>query len=130
LGSGFYRALIRCLPASVREDYGAEMVDLFAEHLAAAERDSLGRACRVWCRGMLDALQHIPREHWRVAGRYSQEESMYTFWPDLRFAARSLSRQRGATALVLLTASGIIAAFAPARRAASVNPTTVLAEGH
>ena len=34
-----------------------------------------------------------------------------------------------AAVVVLLAVTGLLAAFAPARRAASVNPTTVLTEG-
>jgi ABC-type antimicrobial peptide transport system permease subunit len=35
-----------------------------------------------------------------------------------------------AAVVVLLVVTGLLAAFAPARRAASVNPTTVLTEGN
>ena len=105
-----YRALIRWLPASVRNAYGDDMVALFTEQWTAARRIGRVRAAAIWCRGVWDALRHIPREHWLVAGRYSHEESMHTFLSDLRFAIRSFSRQRGATGLVLLTLTLAVAA--------------------
>ena len=105
-----YHALIRCLPASVRQEYGAEMEDMFAEQWNAARRRGRLPAFGVWIRAMWDAGRQVPREHWLVAGRYSHEDSMHTFVSDLRFAIRSLSRQRGATLLVLLTLTLAVAA--------------------
>jgi putative ABC transport system permease protein len=105
-----YRTLIRWLPASVRDAYGDEMLELFTEQWSAARQTGRLRAMAVWGRSVWDALRQVPREHWLVAGRYSHEESMHTFLSDLRFAARSFSRQRGATLLVLLTLTLAVAA--------------------
>jgi predicted permease len=105
-----YRVLIRCLPASVRLEYGAEMEEMFAEQWNAARRQGGLAAFRIWFRAMWDAARQIPREHWLVAGRYSQEDAMHTFVSDLRFAIRSFSRQRGATFLVVLTLTLAVAA--------------------
>ena len=105
-----YRALIRCQPAMVRREYGAEMEELFIDQWTAARRRGRLPAFACWVRAMGDAARQIPREHWLVAGRYSREDSMHTLLSDLRFAIRSFSRQRGATLLVVLTLTLAVAA--------------------
>ena len=106
----WYRVLTRCLPEPVHREYGAEMEELFTEQWNAARRRGRLPAFGFWLRAMWDAARQIPREHWLVAGRYSQEDSMHTFISDLRFALRSFSRQRGATLLVVLTLTLAVAA--------------------
>ena len=88
-----YRLLLRCYPASFRNEYGEEMCRLFAE------RQALGHA--VWREAIADALFIAPRVHLDILRQ------------DLRYARRSLLRSPWfATTAVLVTALGIAATTA------------------
>ena len=88
-----YRALLRVYPASFRNEYGEEMVRLFAErrrHLSASGRAAL------WIEAAGDALVTAPRVHADILRQ------------DLRYCARALVRTPGFTlAAIVVMALGI-----------------------
>ncbi len=105
-----YRALVRLLPAELREAHGDELVALFCEDWRVTQSRGVTASAALFCRSAWDVIVNAPRQHWRLAARGSQEESLHTFWSDLRFAARSFARQRGSTMLVMLTLTLAVAA--------------------
>ncbi len=89
-----YRALVHCYPASFRREYGAEMTAVFAERLRGASGWT-GRTA-VWLRTIGDTLANAAAVHWDLLRQ------------DLRYARRSLLRQRGfALAAILVVAIGV-----------------------
>jgi predicted permease len=108
-----YRALLGIAPRDLRALHGAEMEELFAERLAAARRHGRAAMCAVWIRALGD-LAHArlssfrrPRVPLTIA---IDERSSFMSPSDVRYAWRSLLRQRGPTALVVLMLAVGIAA--------------------
>ena len=105
-----YRVLLRLCPPDLRAEFGAEMEQLFVAELTRAR--GLGRI-RVWARAIADLLRHgtgARNDAWnryRKTSAYVEYDSrrflMDTWRYDLRHALRSMSRQRGTTAIILLT---------------------------
>jgi predicted permease len=108
-----YGALLGIAPRDLRALHGAEMEELFAERLAAARLHGRAAMCAVWVRALGD-LAHArlfsfrrPRVPLTIA---IDERSSFMSPSDVRYAWRSLLRQRGPTALVvLMLALGIAA---------------------
>ncbi|HUQ80586.1 MAG TPA: ABC transporter permease [Gemmatimonadaceae bacterium] len=97
-------ALMRLLPADMRDRDGDEIEAMIADEVAASRRR--GRLHHLWfiVAAAWDLARRAPYEHWRRRGRRTNEESpMRSFIADLRFAVRSFSRQPGPTALIVLT---------------------------
>ena len=113
-----YRRLLRVLPREVRDEYGDEMVRLFAEldrdaraagGRVAAAGHFLGAAARlVGCGlGLWREREDRVRESWSHAGHGSGKgggERMGVVWQDVRVAVRGLLRRPGfaVTAVVIL----------------------------
>ena len=105
-----YRLLLRLCPADLRAEFGAEMEALFLADLNRAR--GLGK-CRLWWRAIGDVLRHglgARNDVWHRARRTSAYVEYETgrFWMDtwrydLRHALRMMARQRGTTAIILLT---------------------------
>jgi putative ABC transport system permease protein len=107
-----YRVLLRIAPRHLRP-YHAEMEELFAERLDAARGRGRAAVCAVWIRALAD-LAHArfaSSRRRRVSLTVSiDERTSLMAGSDVRYAWRSLLRQRGATALVvLMLALGIAA---------------------
>ena len=106
----FYRVLLRMCPPDLRAEFGAEMEALFLAELARAR--GVEKA-RVWLRAIADVLRHGPgarNDAWhrvRKTSAYVEYDSgrflMDTWRYDLRHALRLMFRQRGTTAIILLT---------------------------
>ena len=106
----FYRVLLRMCPPDLRRQFGAEMEALFLADLARAR--GAGKV-RAWARAIADVLRHGPgarNDAWsrlRSTSSYVEYESgrywMDTWRYDLRHAVRMMLRQRGTTAIILLT---------------------------
>jgi DNA-binding PadR family transcriptional regulator len=100
-----YRGLLAIAPRDLRAIHGPEMEELFAERLAAARRRGGAAVVAVWTRALGDVAQA------RIASFRSprvpltipiDERTSLMAGSDVRYAWRSLLRQRGATALVIL----------------------------
>jgi len=88
----------------MRERDGAEIEALFAHESEVARASEAPRYPAFVLAAVWDILRRAPYEHWRRRGRRRNEDStMRSFLADLRFAFRSFGRQRGATALIVLT---------------------------
>jgi len=88
----------------MRERDGAEIEALFAHDSEVARASEAPRYPAFVLAAVWDILRRAPYEHWRRRGRRRNEDStMRSFLADLRFAFRSFGRQRGATALIVLT---------------------------
>ena len=108
--SRLYRVLLRLCPPDLRAAYGAEMEALFLADLARA--GSVGKAA-VWLRAVGDVIRHglgARNDSWsrhRRTSAYREYETgrfwMDTWRYDLRHAVRMMARQRGTTAIILLT---------------------------
>jgi predicted permease len=99
-----FRALLSILPADMRERDGDEIEALFADEIDAARARGSHRLWWLMIASAWDIVRRAPYEHWRRRGRHRNEDStMRSFLADLRFAARSFSRQPGATALIVVT---------------------------
>ena len=106
----FYRVLLRMCPPDLRAEFGAEMEALFLADLARAR--GAGKV-RVWARAAVDVLRHglgARNDSWTRFSRTSAYVDYETgrFWMDtwrydLRHALRMMLRQRGTTAIILLT---------------------------
>src|SRR5688572_965601 len=113
----FYRVLLRLCPPDLRAEFGAEMEALFLADLARARGVE---KVRVWRRAIADVLRHGPgarHDAWhrfRKTSAYVEYDSgrflMDTWRYDLRHAVRVMLRQRGTTAIILLTLSLAIGA--------------------
>src|SRR5262249_37291482 len=66
-------------------------------------------AIAVWLGATSDLILRAPYEHWRRRNRHRERPMRFVLF-DLRFAARTFVRQKGATALVLLTLTLAVAA--------------------
>jgi len=108
-----YRALLRLAPRELRERHAAAMEEMFAERLAAARLRGRVPAAVVWLQGACD-LAAARLVGWRrspVPLTVPVDERM-SFMPgsDVRYAWRSLLRQKSASALVVfMLALGIAA---------------------
>ena len=71
-----YRALLHSYPAEFRDDYGAEMTQLFRDRLRAEPE------ARVWFDLLTDTAMTAPREHASI------------LFNDLRYALRMLRKAR------------------------------------
>ncbi len=89
---GFYQALLRCYPAAFREEYGQQMVLMFAEQMGEARRTGrpADRAL-LWLHATRDAFTIAPREHWNVIRH------------DVRFAWRGMRSRPGFAAVAILS---------------------------
>ncbi len=106
----FYRVLLRLCPRDLRAEFGAAMEELFAAELGRTR--GLGKM-RVWARAIADVLRHgtgARNDAWhryRHTSAYVEYDSrrflMDTWRYDLRHALRMMSRQRGTTAIILVT---------------------------
>jgi predicted permease len=87
-----YRALLHCYPAAFRQEYGDQMLLMFAEQLGEARRtgDRLEQAA-LWVHATLDALIIAPREHWHV------------ILQDLRYALRTMAARPSFPAVAILS---------------------------
>ena len=87
-----YNALLYCYPAAFRDEYGNQMVLMFAEQLGEARRTGggLGQAA-VWLRVALDVLTIAPKEHGHV------------ILQDLRYALRTMAASPSFTAVAILS---------------------------
>ena len=99
-----YHSLLLLLPADMRHRNGAEIEALFVDELSrAASRGMLAQVLFAFAAAW-DIARRAPYEHWRRRGRRRhRESSMRSFLADLRFAARSFTRQPGPTALIVFT---------------------------
>ncbi|MGE5102108.1 MAG: ABC transporter permease [Deltaproteobacteria bacterium] len=108
---GVYRALLRLVPADLREIHGDEMESVFLHELTTARHRSFLHALGVWVSALGDIARRAPYEHWRRRDRRRpKEHRMHSFFSDLRFALRSFARQPGATALIVVTLGLAVAA--------------------
>jgi putative ABC transport system permease protein len=106
----FYRALLRLCPPDLRSAFGAEMENLFLADLSRATGVAKGA---VWLRAVGDVIRHglgARNDSWsryRRTSAYREYETgrlcMDTWRYDLRHALRMMARQRGTTAIILLT---------------------------
>jgi putative ABC transport system permease protein len=106
-----YRALLALLPAAFRDRCGDDIEALFLDELRDARARGPWPTGITWGRAAWDVVRRAPYEHWRWRGhRRRKERRMHSIIADLRFAGRSFARQKGATALVLLTLTLAVAA--------------------
>ena len=109
-----YRALLRIAPGPLRDGHADEMAALFADRLAAAHIRGIAAVIRVWASGLVD-LCRARVGSWLDSPTVSltipiDERKGFMLGSDMRYAWRSLGRQRGSTALVvLMLALGIAA---------------------
>jgi predicted permease len=87
-----YRALLQCYPAAFRQEYGNQMLLMFAEQLGEARRSG-GRLepAALWVDATLDALTIAPKEHCHV------------ILQDLRYALRTMAASPTFTAVATLS---------------------------
>jgi len=110
-----YRALLRLLPARLREGHMAEMEDLFLHELYDARRRGARAAARVWLAALADLGGAWPREWRRRARQHGRVRTpdpgrTVMIGSDIRYALRSLARQPLGTVLVVgMLALGIAA---------------------
>ncbi len=110
ISRALYRALLRMCPPDLRREFGAEMEALF---LADLERARGAGKARAWWRAIADVARHgvgARNDRWsrhRGTSAYVEYETgriwMDTWRYDVRHALRMMSRQRGTTAIILLT---------------------------
>ncbi|SPF54658.1 membrane hypothetical protein [Candidatus Sulfopaludibacter sp. SbA4] len=87
-----YRALLHCYPAAFRQEYGSQMILMFAEQLGEARRTgSPLEPAAVWLGAAFDALTIAPKEHCHV------------ILQDLRYALRTMVSRPGFTAVAILS---------------------------
>lgn len=87
-----YRALLWCYPGRFRDEYGAEMADVFTEQLREARLHAGPRgAAAIWAGTLVDLIPSAVREHRHVIRQ------------DLRHAVRILAANPGFTAVAVLS---------------------------
>ena len=103
-----YRALLRLAPRHLRDAHGDEMEELFAERLATARHRGPLAAAGVWVHAAADLVR--ARRTGVPLTVPIDERTAHMTGSDIRYAWRSLLRQRGATTLVVfMLALGIAA---------------------
>jgi predicted permease len=92
VNNAVYRALLYCYPAAFRNEYGNQMLLMFAEQLGEARRTGgpLEQAA-LWVHATLDTLTIAPKEHWHV------------ILQDLRYALRIMAASPSFTAVAILS---------------------------
>jgi predicted permease len=114
-GGRVYRLLLRGLPAHLRHRHGDEMRELFACELEHARGRGRVAMMSAWFAALADLASAWPRElrrRLRQRGRVGipREGRPIMLGSDIRYAFRSLSRQKFATGLVVgMLALGIAA---------------------
>ena len=90
-----YRALLHCYPAAFRQEYGNQMLLLFAEQLGEARRTG-GRLeqAALWAHAARDAFTIAPKEHGHV------------ILQDVRYALRTMAAHPGFAAVAILSLAG------------------------
>ena len=113
-GLRFYRTLLRLFPRAFREDFGPEMVSLFAE-MRTELRDGTAAALRFWvrltwdtCAAAVAEWAGLFRSRATEPGNRPRGASMSTLASDIRISLRQLGRNPGyAVTVVFLMAVGI-----------------------
>jgi putative ABC transport system permease protein len=105
-----YRLMLRLCPADLRSEFGVEMERLFLAELDYARGPG---KLRVWFRAIADVIRHgigARRDVWHRDRRTSAyaEYATGSYWIDtwrydLRHAVRAIARQRGTSAIIVLT---------------------------
>jgi putative ABC transport system permease protein len=87
-----YKALLHCYPAAFRNEYGSQMLLMFAEQLGEARRSGGSiRFVALWLRAAVDALVVGPKEHAHVLVQ------------DLRYTLRSVAASPGFSTVAILS---------------------------
>ncbi|HYA97769.1 MAG TPA: ABC transporter permease [Methylomirabilota bacterium] len=90
--TGFYRMLLKLLPADFRGDFGAEMEQTFEEqHAEASRREGFGGLVRLWWATIVGIFATAPREHWGM------------FRQDAIFALRTMRKNLGFSVAAVIT---------------------------
>ena len=90
--NALYRFLLLCYPAAFRNEYGSQMLLMFAEQLGEARRNGSRLAqARLWMRAARDALTIAPKEHWHVMVQ------------DIRYALRAMRARPGFAAVAIVS---------------------------
>ena len=89
---GLYRALLRCYPASFRQEYGSEMLAAFAAQVREArQQGGWWVAAFIELQTIVDLLLTAAKEHYHVTRL------------DTRYAIRTLVSQPGFTTVAVLS---------------------------
>jgi predicted permease len=99
-----YRVLLRLVPRRLRRRHAGDMEALFLDHLNAARERGGNAEMRAWAHATGDVLGAAVREPLRRRSRTPkspQERRTKMVGSDLRYALRSLMRQRLSTTLVV-----------------------------
>lgn len=110
-----YRAILRMAPRRLRDKHGREMEELFRAALADAAARGRIATLSAWSRATTDiisAAAREPRLKWTRRSRVGlpRERRPFMISSDIRYAYRSLSRQKLGTGLVIgMLALGIAA---------------------